>query len=135
VIYAVKVLCIIGYRSDPMPLLAPNSGERELPLWMVNEHDYAITPPRCRWVTGQDRLEVENPEVAYVVGLRRLGFFPWKCGVVEGEVVPAQLAGVVEDRRYVLDGGDGWESELLAGGRVEELELGAGVGGHKPTVG
>ena len=45
------------------------------------------------------------------------------------------LTGGVQDGGYVLDGGDGRQRELLAGGRVEQVELGEGVGCHEPPEG
>ena len=85
-----------------MPLLAPNSRERELPLGIVDEHGDAVPSRR---VTGQDRLQIEDfPELANLVGLRRTGFFPRERGIVKREVVPAELAGVVEHERHMLHG-------------------------------
>jgi len=86
-----------------MPLLALNSRERELPPGIADEHGDAVTSQR---VTGQDRLHIEDfPELASLVGLRRAGgFFPRERGIVKGEVVPAELAGVVEHERHMLHG-------------------------------
>jgi len=107
-----------------MPLLALNSRERELPPGIADEHGDAVTSQR---VTGQDRLHIEDfPELASLVGLRRAGFFPRERGIVKGEVVPAELAGVVER--------GGREANLLAGGRIEKVEIGAGVGCDEPAV-
>ena len=62
-------------------------------------------------------MKIQNlPDVAHLVRVRRMGFFPRRCGVVEGKLVPAELAGVVEHERYMLRGRDGREANLLAGG-------------------
>lgn len=115
-----------------MPLLASNSRKRELSKRIVYEHDSAISKRR---VTGQDHIQIQNfPELANLVGLRRLCLFPCERGIVEREIVPVELAGVVEHGRHVLHGRDWQEANLLPCGRVEELELGAGVGGDEPAV-
>ena len=80
-------------------------------------------------------MKIQNlPDVAHLVRVRRMGFFPRRCGVVEGKLVPAELAGGVEDGHYMLHGGDGREADLLAGGWIKELEVGAGVGRDEPAV-
>ena len=72
-----------------MPLLAPNSHERELPLGMEDEHGDAFT---SRQVTGQDRLHIEDfPELASLVGLRRAGFFPRERGIEKSKVLNSRL--------------------------------------------
>lgn len=117
-----------------MPLLASNSSKRELPIRIVNHHEDAITP---RGIAGKHVLEIQNPaEPIHRVGLRWLVLPPRERGVVERKVIPLEVAGVVvEDMAYLLDGGDGREHELLAGGGVKEMELGAGVRGDEPAMG
>ena len=63
-----------------------------------------------------------SPEPVRRVGLRRLVLLPGQLGVVERKVIPLQVPGVVEDGAHLLDGGDGWQRELLAGGGVEEVK-------------
>lgn len=109
VIYDVRVPGLTERGGDPMPLLASNSSKRELPIRIVNHHEDAITP---RGIAGKHVLEIQNPaEPIHRVGLRWLVLPPRERGVVERKVIPLEVAGVVvEDRAYLLDGGDGRES-------------------------
>lgn len=91
---------------------------------------------QSRRVTGQDRFQIQNvPELRGAVGLRRLGLFPGESSVVKGQIVPGELAGVVEDGGHVLDGGHRRQRELVTVDGVEEVELGPGVRGDEPPVG
>ena len=96
-----------------------------MPRGIADEHGDVVTSRRVTGQTGQDRLHIEDfPELASLVGLRRAGFFPRERGIVKGEVVPAELAGVVEHGRHMLHGRGGREANLLAGGRIEKVEIG-----------
>lgn len=57
-----------------------------------------------------------------------------ESSIIERKFVSFESAGVVEDGVYLLDGGNGWERDLLAGGGIEKVELGAGIGGDEPPV-
>jgi hypothetical protein len=80
------------------------------------------------------RLE-DTTEPVHRLGLRQLLLRPQERGVVERKVVPFEVAGVIQDGAYLLDGGNRWEHELLTHGGVKEVELGAGVGSDESAMG
>lgn len=131
-------LTLIVPHLDPCPLLVAGSREGELKIWVMDEHHRVVVA--ARWVGGDDGFEIQElPErlrrVRHRVHVIVVAPVTVAAAVVVDQLVVVEVPGVVVEWPYVFDGGDGWEVELLACGRVEEVELGAVVGGDEPAVG
>lgn len=101
---------------------------------MVHQH-HGVIPTPARRVGGDDSFQIEElPEGVQGIDDRSGHVLP-ETAIVVGKLVPVQVTSFVEEWPHLLDGCDGRERYLVAGGRVEEVELGAGVGGDEPAVG
>ncbi|PVH47266.1 hypothetical protein PAHAL_4G021000 [Panicum hallii] len=126
-------------RVEQSPLRVPCPGDGEAGQGLADEqHGVAAPGPRRRSPPRRghdDGLLVDLvPEPVRRERLRRDQF-----AAVVGEAAPEVVArdaavraaaGVDERER-----GDGWQMDLRAGDRVQELQLRAGVGGDEPPVG